>query len=99
MLMTSIQKKHGDRSHLSYTKTVPGSQKRRLLWIVFGLRSGLFLAELTAGLWTHSLSPLAVSGHMLVDVLTIGVALIAIWFAERSLKDETTFDKNITALF
>ncbi len=90
--MTSTQKEHSDRSHLSDTKTVPGSQKRRLLWIVFGLRSGLFLAELTTGLWTHSLSLLAVSGHMLVDVLTIGVALIATWFAERSFKDETTFD-------
>ena len=93
-LMTSTQKEHSERSHLSYQETWLGTQKRRLLWIVFGMRSGLFLAELVTGLWTHSLSLLAVSGHMLVDVLAIGVALIATWFAERSVKNETTFNSE-----
>jgi cobalt-zinc-cadmium efflux system protein len=31
---------------------------------------------------------------MLVDVLTIGIALIAAWFAERSFKDETTLNSE-----
>lgn len=92
--MISTQKEHSDRSHKSDIETALGTQKRRLLWIVFGMRSGLFLAELVTGLWTHSLSLLAVSGHMLVDVLTIGVALIATWLAERSFKDEIPFDQE-----
>lgn len=90
--MTSTPKERRNRSHKSDIETALVTQKRRLLWIVFGLRSGLFLAELVTGLWTHSLSLLAVSGHMLVDVLTIGVALGAAWLAERSFKDETPFD-------
>lgn len=40
------------------------------------MRSGLFLAELIVGLWVHSLSLLAVAGHMMVDVLAIAVALV-----------------------
>lgn len=92
--MISTRKERSDRSHKSDIETAPGTQKKRLLWIVFGLRSGLFLAELVTGLWTHSLSLIAVSGHMLVDVLTIGVALIATWLAERSFKDEIPFDQE-----
>ena len=92
--MISTRKEHSDRSHKSDIETAPGTEKKRLLWIVFVLRSGLFLAELVTGLWTHSLSLLAVSGHMLVDVLTIGVALIATWLAERSFKDKTPFGQE-----
>lgn len=62
-----------------YTSTI-ASEKRtqpiKLLWIVLGTQSGLFLAELIVGLWVHSLSLLAVAGHMLVDVLAISVALV-----------------------
>jgi len=61
------------------------TQPIKLLWIVLGLRSSLFLAELVTGLWIHSLSLLAVSGHMLIDVLAIGVALMAAWLADLSV--------------
>ena len=49
----------------------------KLLWIVLGLRSGLFLIEAGVGLWVHSLSLLAVSGHMTVDLLAIAIAIVA----------------------
>lgn len=56
------------------------SEKReqpiKLLWIMLGMRSGLFLTEFIVGLWVHSLSLLAVAGHMMVDVLAIAVALV-----------------------
>ncbi|MDX2239872.1 MAG: cation diffusion facilitator family transporter [Leptolyngbyaceae cyanobacterium bins.302] len=62
-----------------YASTL-SSEKReqpiKLLWIVLGMRSGLFLAELVVGLWVHSLSLLAVAGHMMVDVLAIAIALV-----------------------
>lgn len=48
------------------------------------MRSGLFLAELMVGLWVHSLSLLAVAGHMLVDVLAIAVALVVAALNHRS---------------
>ena len=50
-------------------------QPIHLLWIVLGLRSIFFLVELATGLLVHSLSLIAISGHMLVDVLSIVVAL------------------------
>ena len=49
----------------------------KLLWIVLGLRSGLFLIEAGVGLWVHSLSLLAVAGHMTVDLLAIAIAIVA----------------------
>ena len=63
----------------------------KLLWIVLGLRVGLFLAEVGVGLWIHSLSLLAVAGHMMVDVLAIAIALVSVGLAER------TSDKRIEA--
>ena len=63
----------------------------KLLWIVLGLRVGLFLAEIGVGLWIHSLSLLAVAGHMMVDVLAIAIALASVGLAER------TSDKRIEA--
>lgn len=62
-----------------YTSTLSSERREqpiKLLWIVLGMRSGLFLAELVVGLWVHSLSLLAVAGHMMVDVLAIAVALV-----------------------
>ena len=72
---------HSESSHRSL----------KLLWIVLGLRVGLFLAEVGIGLWIHSLSLLAVAGHMMVDVLAIAIALVSVGLAER------TSDKRIEA--
>lgn len=66
-------------------------QSIRLLWVVLGLRSSLFLAELVVGLRVHSLSLLAVAGHMLVDVLAIVVALSAAEINRRRF-DQTGSD-------
>lgn len=58
-------------------------QPINLLWIVLIMRSGLFLAELIVGLWVHSLSLLAVAGHMVVDVVAIAVSLVAAELTHR----------------
>jgi cobalt-zinc-cadmium efflux system protein len=60
------------------------TQPLRLLWIVLCLRSGLFLAELITGLRVHSLSLIALSGHLLVDLIAIAIAIIAAWSIEHS---------------
>jgi cobalt-zinc-cadmium efflux system protein len=55
----------------------------KLLWIVLCLRSGLFLAELITGLRVHSLSLIALSGHLLVDLIAIAIAIVAAWLVEH----------------
>lgn len=70
-------------SHSSYVKTGQGTQKIKLLWIVLGLRIGLFLVELRVGLWSHSLSLVAGAGHLFSDLLALGLTLLAAWLAQR----------------
>ena len=65
------------------TEVVLGKQKIQLLGTVLGLRSSLFLLELGVGLWTHSLSLLAIAGHMLSDMFAIVLALVAAWLAQQ----------------
>jgi cobalt-zinc-cadmium efflux system protein len=60
------------------------TQPLKLLWIVLCLRSGLFLAELITGLRVHSLSLIALSGHLLVDLIAIAIAIVAAWSIEHS---------------
>jgi len=91
--MTQAQSNQSTEITMAVSQGKRGTQPLKLLWIVLGLRSSLFLAELITGLWIHSLTLLAVSGHLLVDVLVIGVALIAAWLANRS--PETEADDEI----
>ena len=60
------------------------TQPLKLLGIVLGLRSGLFLAEFFIGLRIHSLSLIALSGHLLVDLSAIAIAIAAAWSIEHS---------------
>ena len=62
----------------------PKTQSLKLLWIVLCLRSGLFLAELITGLRVHSLSLIALSGHLFVDLIAIAIAIVAAWLVEHS---------------
>ncbi len=43
------------------------------------------------GLWTGSLALLADAGHMLTDVAGVGLALLAIWFAQKPATPERTY--------
>jgi cobalt-zinc-cadmium efflux system protein len=58
------------------------SNERRLM-IVLGMAVAYMLAEVLGGVFTGSLALLADSGHMLGDVLGLGMALGAIRFARR----------------
>ncbi|GJD19968.1 cation efflux system protein [Rivularia sp. IAM M-261] len=80
-----------EHSHHSDTVTVSSKQKVQLLWVVLGLRSSLFLLQLGFGRWLHSLSLLAVAGHMLSDILTLGLALLASVLAQRPPYGQATF--------
>ena len=49
------------------------------------------LAEVVGGILSGSLALIADAGHMLTDALAIGMALAAMWMAERSATAERTF--------
>ena len=49
----------------------------------FVIIGGFFVVEAVAGFWTNSLALLSDAGHMLTDVIGIGMALAAIRLASR----------------
>jgi len=69
----------------------PPSYKIRQLWIALALISIFAVAELSVGLFSHSLALLAESGHMLSDALALGVALLATWMAQLPASNQATF--------
>jgi len=59
--------------------------------IVFCLTFFYLIVEVIGGFWTGSLALLADAGHMLTDVAGVGLALLAIWFAEKPASPEKTY--------
>ena len=64
------------------------------LWLVLGLRFVLFLAELGVGLWSRSLALLAGSGHLLSDLLTLGLTLLAAYVAKSQARTGKAVKEN-----
>jgi cation diffusion facilitator family transporter len=73
-----------------HSHTPAGKNKKRLA-IVLALTTAYLIAEVVGGLLTHSLALLADAGHMLTDVAGLGLALMAIQFAERPATPERTY--------
>lgn len=61
----------------------PAARNKKALATVFALTSFYLIVEVVGGLLTNSLALLADAGHMLTDVAGVGLALLAIRFAER----------------
>ena len=68
-----------------------GGRNKRNLAVVFALTTLYLMVEVVGGFWTGSLALLADAGHMLTDVAGVGLALLAIWFAERPATPERTY--------
>ncbi|MXX19292.1 MAG: cation transporter [Dehalococcoidia bacterium] len=64
---------------------------RRSLFFALVLISGYMVAEIIGGILSGSLALLADAGHMATDAAAIGLALLAMWIAERSASAERTF--------
>ncbi|HEV7722377.1 MAG TPA: cation diffusion facilitator family transporter [Iamia sp.] len=60
-----------------------GARHLRRLTISFGIIAAFFVVEAVAGLLTRSLALLSDAGHMLTDVVGLGMALAAISLASR----------------
>ncbi len=69
----------------------PAGKNKRKLAIVFGLTTTYMVAEVIGGLLTNSLALLADAGHMLTDAGALGLALLAIWFAQRPATPEKSY--------
>jgi cobalt-zinc-cadmium efflux system protein len=64
---------------------------RRALTVVVALTAGFTAVEIVGGLLTGSLALLADAGHMLSDNVSLGVALVAAWLAQRPATPEKSF--------
>lgn len=73
-----------------HVHSAAGKNKRRLA-IVLGLTTLYLAAEVVGGWLTGSLALLADAGHMLTDVAGLGMALLAIRFAEKEATPERTY--------
>src|SRR5260370_15703099 len=67
-----------------------GSNRRRLI-AVLALTLAYMLAEAIGGFVTNSLALLSDAGHMLADVASLLLALLALWFAARPVTVRKTY--------
>ena len=72
----------GDHGHGTGLARAGERHKGRLI-AAFVIIGGFFLVEAVAGFWTNSLALLSDAGHMLTDVIGIGMALAAIQLGSR----------------
>lgn len=75
-------KEHSHHSH--------GSNRRRLI-AVLSLTFVYMLAEAIGGFLTNSLALLSDAGHMLADVASLVLALLALWFSARPVTTRKTY--------
>ncbi len=64
---------------------------KRSLYIVLGLLGCHMVVEVIGGIMSGSLGLLAHATHMMTDVVAIGLALVAMWIAERPATIKRTF--------
>ena len=77
--------------HVHVDRPSAGASSKRPLTIVLLLTTIYMSAEVIGGLLTNSLALLADAGHLLTDVGGLGLALLAISFAERPATPERTY--------
>ncbi|MDX6588064.1 MAG: cobalt-zinc-cadmium efflux system protein [Solirubrobacterales bacterium] len=69
-------------------------QTKRALGLTLVLTTAFLVAEVIGGLLTGSLALLADAGHMLSDSVSLGLALFAVWLAQRPATPQRTFGLN-----
>lgn len=71
-------------------RSAAGQHRGRLL-VVLCVTALYMLVEVVTGVATNSLVLIADAGHMLTDVLGLGLASLAIWFASRPATPQKTY--------
>ncbi|MFY9556798.1 MAG: cation diffusion facilitator family transporter [Blastocatellia bacterium] len=67
------------------------TSNRRRLTVVLALTFAYMLAEAIGGFLTNSLALLSDAGHMLADVASLVLALLALWFGARPVTTKKTY--------
>ncbi len=80
---------HGGGGH-DHSRALRGKSKRSLIAALV-LIAGYMVAEVAGGILSGSLALLADAGHMLTDAASIGLALLAMHFADRPPSARRTF--------
>lgn len=78
----------GDHNHASLSA---GARHKGPLLAAFALLATFMVVEVVAGLVTNSLALLSDAGHMLTDVIGLGMALAAIQLVQRSTRSNNTW--------
>lgn len=78
----------GDHNH-GASALRAGARHQKALMISFGLIATFFVVEAVGGIITNSLALLSDAGHMLTDVIGLGMALAAIQLANRHAQKAT----------
>jgi len=81
---------HGPHGH-SHDLDARREDSRRRMWIALAINGGLLVAEAVGGVITGSLALLADAGHLLSDVSSIVLALIAVQLASLPATGRRTF--------
>ncbi|HEY3377379.1 MAG TPA: cation diffusion facilitator family transporter [Armatimonadota bacterium] len=79
-----------EHSHSHRHHATTAQNRRRLLQVLL-LTAAYLLAEVIGGILTNSLALLSDAGHMLTDVAALGLALVALWFAQRPATPRKTY--------
>jgi len=69
-------------------------RSKRALALTLALTSAFLVAEVIGGLLTGSLALLADAAHMLSDSVSLGLAFLAVWLAQRPATPQRTFGLN-----
>lgn len=81
---------HQPATHKSAKNYQPQKQHYRL-YVVFFLTFAFFIVEVAGGILSNSLALLADAGHMLQDLVALGLAIIALWYAKKPKNQRHTF--------
>lgn len=82
---------HGSHDHGSGGHEHGRGADRRALTIVLSFTTTFMVAEVIGGLLTGSLALLADAGHMFSDSLSLVLALLAFWLADRPATPDRSF--------
>lgn len=74
---------HDHHTAIRAARVSESVQTRRRLSLAIGLTGFVMLVEVAGGWWANSLSLLSDAGHMLTDVLALGMAMFAVTMACR----------------
>src|SRR6266851_1813991 len=78
---------------------VPSKNAERRLWIALVISSTIVIIEFTGGFLGQSLALISDSGHVLTDVLAIGVSILTLRLGRRQHTARRTFGYHRAEIF